>query len=536
MGVWARSAAMQQSTNHPHLLCSDTMKKLRDLPYHPFFLAIYSILAMLAVNISEVKASVILRPLILLLAGTILLLGGLRWMLKDWTKAGYLTSIWLLLFITYGHIYHFFETQPSFGSALGRHRVLLPIYLVFAGIGFWWVWRAKKPGSHLNRILNWVTVFLLIVPTIQLAAFAINTTRGEREASQWTFSQPALRPGDPDNLPDVYYIVLDTYTRSDALAEDFSFDNSEFTSNLEDLGFYVAECSQTNYPYTQGAITAALNLDYLSALNDRLRTANLEDNLWLLMKQSLVRHQLERLGYRTVAFETSYEWSRIKDADIFLGEARPSIQWQQLDPFERMWGNSTALMIGNDLEVKSRTSVESGFAHPWADHIQKQLFLLRSLPGITDNPDPTFTFAHILIPHVPYVFNANGEIQDDPGYFSTAQAGPVNEEYLQKGYTGEIAFINTQMQAILAEILKRSETPPIIVLMGDHGLRDNNRAKILYAVHLPDRAYSLLYPSISPVNTFRVIFDEYYGSSYGLLPDVTFMDDTTPVIAPASCK
>lgn len=512
------------------------MDKLRGFPYHPFLLATYSVLALLAVNVSEVQPGVIWRPLLILLAGTTLLLIVLRLILKDWMKAGLLTSLWLLLFVTYGHLYQLLKNQPSILSSLGRHRVLIPVYLAVAAAGLWWVWRTKLVSRNLNRILNWIGILLLIYPTFQLASFAISTTRGEREASQWTFLQPALQPKNPDDLPDVYYIVLDTYTRGDALARDFSYDNSGFISNLEAMGFYLAKCSQTNYTYTQGAITAALNLDYLPALFERLKSVNAEDNIWVFMQQSLVRHQLERLGYQTVAFETSYEWSRIKDADIFLGEARSSVNWQQLDPFEKMWADSTALMIANDLEIKSRSISANEVDHPMSDHIQKQLFLLRTLPDIANNPSPTFTFAHILIPHVPYVFAANGNILTDPGYFSGPKAEAINEEYLKNGYTGEISFINTQMENILSEILKRSKTPPIIVLMGDHGLRGDNRPLILNAVYLPDGPSNMLYPSITPVNMFRVIFNQYYGTSYDLLPDVTYVDDKTSVAVPKTCQ
>lgn len=498
------------------------MKKLQSFPFHPFLLAFYSILALLAHNISEVRANVAVRPMVLLIVGCAVVLLLLRALLKNWHRAGVLTAILVLLFITYGHLYNSLETNPAVGLILGRHRVLLPVYLLILAAGVLWAWRRKTPPVEATRLLNLFALLLLLFPLVQLTSAGVTASRGEREASQWTFSQPLLQPVNPEALPDVYYIVLDTYTSTQALKEDFSFDNSPIEERLKAMGFYIAESSQTNYTYTQGAITAALNLDYLPVLGQRLKTVDLENHPWVLLKDSLVRHQLERIGYRTVAFETSYEWSRISDADIFLGAERASAAWQQLDPFERMWANSTALMLLKEIEVGLRSGSTANEAdHPWSDHIQKQRFVLETLPEIAGNPDPTFTFAHILIPHVPYVFAADGSILTDPGYFGTEQAGPVDEDYLQKGYTGEIAFINSQMENILSEILARSATPPIIVVMGDHGLRDANRPKIFYAVYLPDGAKQVMYPTITPVNTFRVIFDTYFGTSYGLLPDIT---------------
>lgn len=512
------------------------MQKVREFPFYPVLIAAYSALALLASNRSEVAAGVVIRPLFLLIVISLVLVFILYRLFKDLSKGGLLTGIWLTLFITYGHVYNLLEGSNTWVSSIGRHRVLLPLYILIAIAGTYLVLRKRSSLSQLTHILNIGGVILLVFPIFQLVSYNLTASRAEREVSQWTFSQPLLQPDDPKNLPDVYFIVLDTYTSSKALAADFGFDNSEFESALEDLGFYVAECSQTNYTYTQGALTAALNLEYLPQLTERLQTVNLEDNIWILMKESLVRHQLERIGYKTVAFETSYDWSRIKDADVYLGESQASIRWQKLNSFEVLWAKSTALLLLNDLDIKTRVVDDSVLSHPQSDHIEKQLFVLKTLPEIAADRDPTFTFSHILIPHVPYVFGADGSILTDPGYYSGDQAGPINEEYLQKGYTGEIAFINNQMEFILAEILDQSETPPIIVVMGDHGVRDANRPKNFFAVYLPNGAGQVLYPSITPVNIFRIIFDAYYGTSYGLLPDVTFTDKGEEIPVPKTCK
>ncbi|MCJ7608209.1 hypothetical protein MUP00_00870, partial [Candidatus Bathyarchaeota archaeon] len=45
------------------------------------------------------------------------------------------------------------------------------------------------------------------------------------------------------------------------------------------------------------------------------------------------------------------------------------------------------------------------------------------------------------------------------------------------------------------------------------------RTGILNAYYLPADSRSKLYPSITPVNTFRLIFDSCFGTHYGLLPD-----------------
>jgi hypothetical protein len=99
------------------------------------------------------------------------------------------------------------------------------------------------------------------------------------------------------------------------------------------------------------------------------------------------------------------------------------------------------------------------------------------------------------------------------------------------GYRRQIQHVNRLVIETLDAILQRSTAPPIIILQGDHGpgaylhwgsLENTfpaERFGILNAYYFPDRDYSLLSPSISPVNSFRVLFNQFFGADYELLPD-----------------
>ncbi len=45
------------------------------------------------------------------------------------------------------------------------------------------------------------------------------------------------------------------------------------------------------------------------------------------------------------------------------------------------------------------------------------------------------------------------------------------------------------------------------------------RMSILNAYYFPGRESDLLYESITPVNTFRIVFNEYFDGQYPLLED-----------------
>ena len=69
--------------------------------------------------------------------------------------------------------------------------------------------------------------------------------------------------------PDIYYIILDGYGRSDVLKNEYGYDNSDFLNALRDLGFTVSECSQSNYAQTQMSLASSLNFNYIDVLSDR---------------------------------------------------------------------------------------------------------------------------------------------------------------------------------------------------------------------------------------------------------------------------
>jgi hypothetical protein len=281
-------------------------------------------------------------------------------------------------------------------------------------------------------------------------------------------------------------------------------------------------------------------MEYLPALVPVLEARGLKaSDIWVLLKNSMVRRQLEAIGYRTIAFDTGYEWSRLSDADIYLGLTRDPYNLQRIDPFEAMLIKSTAGLILTDAQYRSLAARSQAIIDridainfPYQGFVERQLFILGELPRIPSIPGQKFIFVHLLVPHVPYVFGPNGELQTDPGFYGGKLASPVNDEYLREGYTAEIQFINQKMLEIAKQIIARSQVPPIIIIHGDHGLRKDNRPKILNAYYLPGEGSENLYPTISPVNSFRVIFDTYFGTDYGLLPDESYTSDDPPQLVP----
>ena len=109
-----------------------------------------------------------------------------------------------------------------------------------------------------------MSMFLLAMPVAQLVYYQVRVTNLQSpEAPERQAVQVVSDVQEPtkSQLRDVYYIILDAYGRSDILSNTLGYDNSDFLSKLEGMGFYVAECAQSNYAKTDLSLSSSLNID-----------------------------------------------------------------------------------------------------------------------------------------------------------------------------------------------------------------------------------------------------------------------------------
>jgi hypothetical protein len=481
------------------------LQKLQVIPLYPLFFVAYPVLALVGININEVEPAVLWRPLIVLLLSTALLLALLRFFSRDWHRAALLLSIFIFLFFTYGHVYGYLKKIEMAGLILGRHRQILPLWLGVGALATWWVIRRLRNPAAFTPVLNLLSIFLLIYPAFQTLSYVIQREQAEKASLAVAQAKGSTLP--LGYAPDVYYIILDAYGRADVLQEMFGYDNGQFLDALEAKGFYVAECSQSNYAQTMLSLTSSLNSDYLDSLTSELTPE--EDTrapLRALGQSNKARKFLASQGYNIVSFATNFPVSEWKDANYFLSPIP-----QGMNDFEIMLAQTSAWRAPMDMvdEPPERASA--------AWYRRRTLSALEQLETVVPKiPSPKFVFAHLVIPHHPFVFGPNGEELN-----SIEADVPAFEEYKVK-YPDQVTYINQRILAIVDLILQDSPNPPVIVIQGDHGPAPfdmvERRMKNLNIYYFPDNTEGL-YPTITPVNTFRLIFNKYFGQNYPLLED-----------------
>jgi len=502
------------------------MKKNTPIPFYPLLMAVFPALSLLGHNIQEISARGAVRSLLVCSVLALLVWAVCRLLARSWQLAAVLTAWSLLLFFSYGSVHTAIEGAQILGVIVGRHRILLPVWgLLLLGGGALILWKLRV-NPNLTRILNAFSVFLLIMPFYQIVSYNLRAWQSQRQlAGDHTVQAASVSLNAPEELPDVYIIILDSYMRSDVLQTTFGVDNQPFIDALTDLGFYVAPCSMSNYAYTPLSLASMLNMNYVNQLGEQLTPPYTDRTpLFELIRHNAIRSNLESLGYRSASI-ISYEPLKWDDADYYFPTDPDSLAAVQsvrfLSLFERMLGRNTALKLFLDRPMTSLPGEDIPQNYPYADHVRQQRYILSKFKEVSAYRGPKLVFIHIDIPHPPYVFNADGSLIENPPPLPWLEPLPW-DDYV-KYYAGQTEYISSTVLPIIAEIVQDAETDPIIVLQGDHGGDSINRLGILNAYYVPAAVDQQLYPNISPVNSFRIIFNEVYGADYAILPDESYL-------------
>jgi hypothetical protein len=469
---------------------------------YPFLFSIYFVLRMYEPNAHGIPFKDLIRPLFIsVLVTTAFFLLFLRLVHRPQTAA-LMTTVLVLAFYLYTITWTVLPLRRWMPAR--SFAILWPLAAVLLISLLAWRMRGQ-PSRDLIAGMNMMAFILLMFPVVQLSVNAITWHLIPAPKVSHAIDRDASA-GAPADAPDIYYIILDAYPRADVLQKTYGYDNTPFLQSLKDLGFYVAECSQSNYSITGLSLTSSLNMDYLQNLSDSFRPDTGEfQTLFKYLNENAVKESVTNMGYKTVAFASGFPWVGWRDADLYI--APPD---GPMTEFEGLLLQSTYAHILDNTPI---VDYDDRYAERF--RVRTRL-VLGSFDRLASEPGPKFVFIHLVLPHPPYAFDENG----NP--VPASQADPV------KGYLDQVKFANRAILPGLKTLIEKSKTPPVIILQGDHGplLKDDLPAEVknLNAYYLP-KGSEQLYPTISPVNSFRIVFNTYFGTQLPLLEDVNYFSD-----------
>lgn len=498
---------------------------LKKIPLYPLLFALFSVLSLTAHNIGQIFIGEMMRPLAFSLALAGILFWILHRLLRDPHRAALASASLLFLFFSYGQVYSAFEGQTVVGIGLFRHRILFPLFCLLGIFVVVWILRKIKHPASLTYWLNLVSIFLLVYPSLSIVSTLLQQAVSDASSK----NSPAISEGNANAATrDVYYIILDGYGRQDVLQREYGFDNTEFIHALRARGFYVADCSESNYAHTLYSLTSSLNYDYL----DTLGATDDDAERISLLKHSAVRAAFEERGYSIVAFPTGWSMTEWTDADIYPDYGK---SFTTLTEFETLFLDTTMLRVATDYDrLNSKTT-------PYSQARRlRVLSMIQTLKEIPSREGKYFVFAHFVIPHPPFSFGADGE-------WLEINVNTASHEEIANAYVNQIIYINREILQVIDTLQSESDEQPIIIVQGDHGpppdLTNDPAARmpILNAYYLPDiEAAEALYPAVTPVNSFRVVLNRYLGFSLPMLEDKSYFapnqDHDRLTLFPNTCE
>lgn len=379
-------------------------------------------------------------------------------------------------------------------------------------------------------MVSYLTVILFVF--VSWSSLQIIISENQKTAS--LYSLPGSRAENialpVGELPDIYFIIPDGFARQDILSDLYGYDNSMFISHLESLGFYVAGKSHSNYMHTYLSLPSTLNMSYLDHLPDRYGIDPVDQSAAIeLLFRNEVANRLKSYGYRTYSFASW--WSG-------TGENYPA---DHVIDYEKNFQIAGLTLPASETDM---VFLQTTLLSPLIKEIRGEVYrgkiltVFEKLPDIARLPGPKFVLAHITAPHPPYIFSRDGS--PVPG----SELENADEGVEKRGkYLDQLVFVSDRILPVVEKIIANSPRPPVIVLQSDHGpasvfgSREDwvknfgprgvaERSGILYSVFFPDGDYGSFYDTITPVNTFRVIFSKYFGGKMDLLPDKVFYTES----------
>lgn len=508
-------------------------------PAYPLLLAVAPTLEIAARSAGQYRSSDLATVLaaIGLLTGIVLiaLFAVLRRFDRD--RAGPLAGILTALVV--GWCFYYLPTRAALASAaprLGSHAILLPVGLVATTAAVWWlvrrpVARLRAPSAFLSRF-----AFVLVALVAWRAAAAEERrprlVRRSEVVRELSAPVRTFGPVVPDrNTPprDIYLIVLDGQANGRVLQEVFGYDNTSFEDSLRALGFVVPRDVRSNYVQTYLSVASLLNAAHLTGLASDAGVASKDHSLpTYLVQHNRAARFLREQGYEYVLFPSAW-WAATSSSPLADRTFDPQ---PGFDP--------VAAAHRTELRLAVLRSSLLGLAFPSApaelpvvQHILRSFEGLREVPA---DPDPTFAFAHVLIPHDPYVLDGRCAPLAEP--ISEREAADTPEQ--RAAYIAQVRCAERLVLDLVTELLRRSANPPLILVVGDHGpaFADvgfyahpervpaafvRQRLGAFGAFHLPAGGESGLREPVTLVNVLGHVLRYYFGADLPPSPDAMYV-------------
>lgn len=431
--------------------------------------------------------------------------------------AALIACIWVVGCLYYRELFR--DLNMALG---GGYSMLHTMPFALAAMGLLtaavWRWARFTPVAH--TVVTGVAFVLLITPAWKAAAYEWRhgDARGAYDPERAASDLPAPVATE-ERPPDIYHFIFDRYGSEDVLARHYSI-TEPIGAFLEERGFYVARESHSNYLKTGPSLASTFAMEYLTPLAEDPRV---EDGNWHPIFAMLDDHRVGRFlrarGYEHHQYGSWWVGTyRSSAADV----NRP----HGFSEFAMIYLRGTMLLPIFHLLPDTPVTMRLDWDNAQCQRVARQIEEIR---GIAERDWPVYVFAHILVPHGPYVFAPDGRCLDEL---------EARERGAEHGYIDQIAYADAIIRDVVQALQAEGRKSPVIIIQADEGPfpeRDGRvpwheasgeelriKTGILNAIYLPSGDYSRFRQDMTAVNTYRVVFNTVFGTEFPMLPDRIF--------------
>lgn len=445
--------------------------------------------------------------LLQLLAAGLLLFAISRWWYKSSRKAGLFTSFVAVLVLFFGV---FQDLLSGFRLTAGLSRLLYFLPACF-GVMVLVLILLKKTRRPLNKPLLFINIVLLLYLLVDIGGllFKSNTPESAVNAAKERLVC------DTCSRPSIYLVLLDEYMGSEGLQSFFHYNNQVFEDSLKQEGFHIVQHPKSNYRLTIFSMASLLNMAYpanigQASIKDHYAYTNAVRDL----RNNSVSAWLQAQGYR-IANHSGFDLAQAPagyDTGLLPDKTR-------LLTSQTMWYR-IAKYLPEFLLTKGwipawETKVENNYIRNNEAALQGVLDL-----SVQKDTVPVFAYLHLMMPHLPYVFDSTGRRT-----IPFRQRTSFTQEEVNQGYLQYLVYANRRITALVRQLKQQTGDKAVILVMSDHGYRgaarkDNKLAWTNFnAVYVPGGQYEGWYDGMTNVNQFRVLFNTLFHQRLPMLKD-----------------
>ncbi len=428
-------------------------------------------------------------------------------------------TVWLGLLFFYAHPISYLFLRSRLTSPLANFQYMILLWLLITGILVIYFLRTRSLPSRFSRFLMYVFITLTFYEGLK---FIVKFSKNEYISFDKKYRpKNELPTSDPNETgtghPNIYYLVFDSYTSTACYKERFNYDNSILDTLLVKQGFYIAPGAKSNYFDSPVSIASIFNMNYIpgaeqakgeNELTYFCGLRNLDHNhLWKFLEQKgYTIHNYSNFTIKDYPKQLETIYFGRSDEDLLKHR---TIQNISLPPL-RSFFNTEKVQLKMDLRMEHKRSM-----------LMDTSIIENALKKIAgeESSKPVYFYAHCLLPHPPYVIDSTGKLNE-----TIHLNGYHPEAYLEQ------SIHVRQMILRWVDIIKKQARGPFtIIVQADHGYRyftpeinPKSSFDILNAWYFSDQDYSALYPTISSVNTYRIVLNKYFGMKLPILKDTSY--------------